>query len=198
MLSTIGLGSGDISNHVAYGSILIHAAEEQETLMFVGSDDAVRVWMNGEVVHEHFVDRAAYDYQDVFKVSLKQGTNVLLVAVYEAYGHWSGFFGFEPKIEYEILPPRGLTVDVNEDGKINVIDLYRVLLAINAQNHAKPIQPRTDVNKDGVVNMADLHQVIEYIDDPVTGAAPVLQNAVSRPSARGKLVTTWANLKMTK
>lgn len=143
--------------------------------MFAGSDDSVKVWLNGEIVHENFVDRGAYDYQDVFRVTLKQGKNVLLVAVYEGAGGWSGFFGFENGIAYEILPPRGLSVDINTDGKINTEDLLQVFLSILPEDAAKKA-PRTDVNKDGVVNIADLQHVIDYLDDPITGAAPALQN----------------------
>ena len=192
MLISIGLADGDISNHVAYGSILINSPQEQDTLMFAGSDDAVKVWLNGEIVHTHFVDRAAYDYQDVFRLTLKQGKNVLLVAVYEGGGDWTGFFGFEKGAVYEILTPRGLSVDINTDGKINREDLLLVFLSIFSEDTAQT-NPRTDVNKDGIVNIADLQYVIDYLDDPITGAAPALQNVINHP--KGKLVTTWARLK---
>lgn len=194
MLISIGLADGDINNYVAYGSILIDSPEEQDTLMFAGSDDAVKVWLNGEIVHENFVDRPAYDYQDVFRLTLKQGKNVLLVAVYEAYGGWSGFFGFENGAVYEILPPRGLSVDVNQDGKINRSDILQVFLSLLHSKDNAQINPHADVNKDGVVNIADLQYVIDYLDDPVTGAAPALQH--TKHHLKGKLVTTWAKLKM--
>ena len=192
MLISIGLADTDINQHVAYGSILLNSPQEQETIMFVGNDDAVKVWMNGELVHEKFVDRAARDYQDVFRTTLKEGRNVLLVAVYQGGGFWSGFFGFEEGTVYEILPPRGLSVDINTDGKINTEDLLQVFLSILSEDAAQK-NPRTDVNKDGVVNIADLQHVIDYLDDPITGAAPALQNVISHP--KGKLVTTWARLK---
>ena len=190
MLISIGLADTDIQTHVAYGSLLINSPEEQDTLMFVGSDDAVKVWLNGEIVHENFVDRPAYDYQDVFRITLKKGRNVLLVAVYEYFGGWSGFFGFEKGAVYEVLPPRGLSVDVDQNGKINTRDLLLVLLSISS----KEVNPRADVNKDGIVNITDLQSVINYLDDPVLGAAPALQRARHHP--KGKLVTTWARLKM--
>ena len=192
MLISIGLADGNISNHVAYGSLLLNSPQEQDTLMFAGSDDAVKVWLNGEIVHENFIDRPAYDYQDVFRMTLKQGKNVLLVAVYELSGGWSGFFGFETRTVYEILPTRGLSVDVDENGKINTRDLLLVLLSISSKDIVQK-NPRTDVNKDGVVNIVDLQYVIDYLDDPITGAAPALQNVISYP--KGKLVTTWARLK---
>ena len=194
MLISIGLADGNIETHVAYGSLLINSPREQDTLMFAGSDDAVKVWLNGKVVHENFVDRPAYDYQDVFRITLKKGKNVLLVAVYEYFGGWSGFFGFENGAVYEILPPRGLSVDVNQDGKINRSDILQVFLSLLHSKDNPQINPRADVNKDGVVNIADLQYVIDYLDDPVTGAAPALQHTIHHP--KDKLATTWARLKM--
>ena len=103
MVNETGLGSGDINHHVAYGSVTLNSPREQKTKMLVGSDDAVKVWLNGTLVHNNPVDRGANDFQDQFSVTLKKGTNILLIAVYEAQGGWSGFFGFETGTEYTVL-----------------------------------------------------------------------------------------------
>ena len=107
VVNAIGFGSGDINNQVAYGSIQLHAPREQQTKMLVGSDDAVKVWLNGQRVHKNAVNRGSTGYQDEFEVALKGGTNVLLVAVYDLGGGWSGFFGFEKGTQYTVLPPSG-------------------------------------------------------------------------------------------
>ena len=103
MVNAIGLGTGDIDNHVAYGSIAFHSPRQQNTQLYVGSDDAVKVWLNGVLVHNYPVDRGASDYQDAFPVTLKQGKNILLVAVYEKAAAWSGFFGFEKDAVYSLV-----------------------------------------------------------------------------------------------
>ena len=105
MVNAIGLGSGDINNHVAYGSVSLDSPRDQKTTMLVGSDDAVKVWLNGDLVHNNPIDRGANNFQDQFPVTLKDGKNVLLVAVYERGGGWSGFFGFTPDTEYTLLSP---------------------------------------------------------------------------------------------
>ena len=104
MANDTGLGSGDINNHVAYGSVTLDSPREQKTTMLVGSDDAVKVWLNGVLVHNNPVNRGAGDFQDQFPVTLKKGTNILLIAVYERGGAWSGFFGFETGTDYTIIP----------------------------------------------------------------------------------------------
>ena len=103
MVNAIGLGIGDIDNHVAYGSIAFHSPRQQNTELYVGSDDAVKVWLNGVLVHNNPIDRGASDYQDAFPVTLKQGKNILLVAVYEQGLSWSGFFGFEKAAVYSLV-----------------------------------------------------------------------------------------------
>ena len=103
-LHTIGLvRNRNIDNHVTYGSIALDSPRKQNTTMYAGSDDAVKVWLNGELVHDNPIDRPASDYQDSFSVTLKKGKNILLVAVYEAVGTWSGFFGFENDAVYSVL-----------------------------------------------------------------------------------------------
>ena len=108
---------GDFSNHVAYGFLALESPREQQTKMLIGSSDAVKVWLNGELVHYNFVDRYSSDYQDQAPVTLKTGVNILLVAVYKAYGRWSGFFGFTSRAEYTVLSPGprfSLTTDTTE------------------------------------------------------------------------------------
>ena len=107
MITALGWGTGEeIYDRIVYGSIVLDSRREQNTQMFVGSDDAVKVWLNGELVHQVFIDRGAEDYKDFFSVTLKQGKNVLLVAV-DNRGWWwsSGFFGFAPDTEYTVLLP---------------------------------------------------------------------------------------------
>ncbi|MDE0398448.1 MAG: leucine-rich repeat domain-containing protein [Candidatus Poribacteria bacterium] len=107
----------DHANHVAYGFLTLESPREQQTKMLIGSSDAVKVWLNGELVHYNFVNRYSNDYQDQAPVTLKTGENILLVAVYNSAGRWSGFFGFTSRAEYTVLPPGprfSLTADTTE------------------------------------------------------------------------------------
>ena len=195
MANVLGLTRQDhIDYHVAYGSIVLNAPHEQKTVMYVGSDDAVKVWLNGTLVHNNPIDRGANDYQEDFPVTLKQGKNILLIAVYEGWGGWSGFFGFEKDAEYSLLEQNSdmesdievvlpEPADINEDGRINAHDLLLVVAALIADT---PTNPRTDVNGDGVVNVADLQVVIENLDDPVSAAAP-MSIETATPLDRAKL-----------
>ena len=173
MVKAAGLGIGDIDYHVAYGSIALDTPREQRTEMFAGSDDAVKVWLNGELVHNNPVDRPANDFQESFPVTLKKGKNILLVAVYEGWGEWSGFFGFAADAEYTLILPTNTVArpawDVNEDDITDATDAMLVTAALGQQ---QPENPRLDVNGDGVVDGKDLALVAEHLGEGDAPAAP--------------------------
>ena len=86
-----------IRDGTIYGSVSLHSPREQETTMYVGGDRGVRVWLNGDLIYEDLHGRSDSNYSDFFPVTLKQGRNILLVAVHTV---GNGFFGFEPGTEY--------------------------------------------------------------------------------------------------
>ena len=102
MANATGLGKGNIDHHVAYGSIHLSSPRHQDTHIFLGADNVGKVWLNGELVGTVHGTGRVGGYRNVFPVILKQGTNFLLVAVYEDEGDWRGFFGFEEGTEYSV------------------------------------------------------------------------------------------------
>ena len=130
MTAALGWGTGEeIYDHIVYGSVILDSPEEQQTTMLVGSDDSVKVWLNGELVHKAFVGRGAGDYQDFFPVTLKQGKNVLLVAL-DNHGHggFSGFFGFAPDAKYQVFEPNISFSISTEATRVDVGDAFTVHL----------------------------------------------------------------------
>ena len=94
------------NNHIIYGCVILDSPLEQETQMFFGFGDKAKIWLNGSLVYQSFVWRRGRDYQDFVPATLKQGVNVLLVAVEDWWEFgWSGHFGFEEGTEYTIIPP---------------------------------------------------------------------------------------------
>ena len=133
MLESIDI-EPDENNRVVYGSIILNSLSEQNTTMFVGSDDAVKVWLNGELVHKELVwSEQINDYQDFFPVTLKQGANILLVAIDNRSGdEWSGFFGFEEGTEYTVLPFNNRLFLSTETTRVHIDDTF--IIRINPQD----------------------------------------------------------------
>ena len=91
-----------IRDGVIYGSVSLYSPREQDTTIYAGSEDEVKVWLNGVLIYQHLGRRAAHDYTDFFPVTLKPGRNVLLVAVRILGNNGHGFFGFESGTQYTV------------------------------------------------------------------------------------------------
>ena len=157
LLNKISLGRDNMDDHSSYALITLESLTAQsDVTMSVGSDDAVKVWLNGEVVHNNPINRGADNFQELFNVDLKQGDNLLLVKVSERAGGWSMFVGIDADVNavYKRPPDPVASVDVNSDGVVNILDLVSV-----SSNFGKTGQNIADVNGDGIVNIVDLVKV---------------------------------------
>ena len=109
MTNALGWTTGEeTADYVLYGSIVLNSLRGQQTKIFVGADDGVKVWFNGQLIHKEFRvgwDPSAINYQHIVPVTLNEGVNMLLVAVDNRWGDWSGFFGFAPDAEYTAVSP---------------------------------------------------------------------------------------------
>ncbi len=78
----------------SYALIDLESPSAQENVLLAcGSDDSIKIWLNGEVVHKNAVNRGRARYQDKVRVNLKAGTNRVLVKVSEAVDGWGMHFG---------------------------------------------------------------------------------------------------------
>ncbi|MYC78750.1 T9SS type A sorting domain-containing protein [Candidatus Poribacteria bacterium] len=185
----------DLNYYTAYAFMNIISPQDQAVKMGVGSDDAIKVWLNGAVVHRNNADRKTSGIQDKFDVNLEAGNNPLLVKVNDNMENWGMFFKIylEPT-EYKTsiymtseLP--SVAADVNEDGQVDIDDL---ILVIRALGQTAPINPRVDVNSDGSVDKTDLLIIVENLDDSAVPAAPALREALVAVSP--ETLQTWLNL----
>jgi len=74
-----------------YGLAYVHSPDERTAHLLLGSDDGVRVWLNGALVHSNPAYRGHYPDQDKVKVTLRKGWNQLLIKVLQGAGGW-GFY----------------------------------------------------------------------------------------------------------
>ena len=102
VINATGLSAvSNINNHSAYALInIISPSDQSSVLMGVGSDDAIKVWLNGTVVHRNKTVRRTTSIQDQFRVNLKAGDNFLLLKVSEGSGNWGMFFKIYLDAEY--------------------------------------------------------------------------------------------------
>ena len=89
-------------SNMLYGTVSLYSPRQQDTTIYVGSHNDFQVWLNGELIYESLRYHASEDYTDFLPVTLKQGRNVLLVAVEANY---NSFFGLEEGTEYTVANP---------------------------------------------------------------------------------------------
>lgn len=73
----------------AYGFARVALPEAADALLRVGSDDGIKIWVNGEVVHENNVDRGNALDQDQASAHLQAGVNTILVRSTQHLGGWN-------------------------------------------------------------------------------------------------------------
>jgi HEAT repeat protein len=77
------------SNCVAYLKAEIIAPEATDAILLMGSDDGIKAWLNGAMVHSNNVDRGQVVDQDMAPIKLKQGSNELLLKITQGGSGWS-------------------------------------------------------------------------------------------------------------
>lgn len=74
---------------VAYAYLKLESDHEQPAALRIGSDDGIKVWLNGALVWANHAHRALLPDQDAVRINLQKGTNHLLVKVDDGYGEWA-------------------------------------------------------------------------------------------------------------
>ena len=175
-LTRIRMIEGNINDYTAY-ALLSWTSETNQigVPMHVGGDDAIKVWLNGEVVHRNAVNQYTTNFRNTFEVDIKRGKNLLLVKVSKGAGNWwSMFVGIDG---FSGTQAPDIAVDVNGDGVVNVQDLVLV-----SANFGKTGQHSADVNGDGVVNIADLVLVAGALGDAAAAPSAFRETATALPS----------------
>jgi hypothetical protein len=82
------LGAFKRDRSVAYLKTRIKSPKKQDARLELGSDDGVKVWLNGKVVHANNVTRGLVPWSDKAGVVLKEGWNTLQLKVTQNNMGW--------------------------------------------------------------------------------------------------------------
>jgi hypothetical protein len=98
---------------VGYAVTYITAeAETADVTLKIGSDDGARIWLNGKEVGKVPDDRALEKDQNSYdKLTLKKGTNVLVMKVGNGIADWTGCARF---VDKDGKPVKGLKVELKK------------------------------------------------------------------------------------
>ena len=73
---------------ITYAWAQVEMPEEKQAVLGIGSDDGVKVWLNGELVHQNWVTRGVIVDNDHVPVTFKKGMNQLVLKVQNQGGPW--------------------------------------------------------------------------------------------------------------
>lgn len=95
---TQGIGTWDINLESTFGGkdhcgaymrTQIWSPENQDARLELGSDDSIKVWLNGKLVHSNYANRGMSPRQDLVKIKLRNGWNKLMLKVVDNEGGWA-------------------------------------------------------------------------------------------------------------
>jgi len=146
-------------NAVAYAFATATRARATRQYLSLGSDDGLRVWVNGKLVHDHLVPRGVGLDQDLVLVDFETGENTLLLKVENGAGAWgfscrlmeeSALAGdrlpFEPKLESKV-GDESLVVRTNAALAVPSRSASKVLIEIVRAGGLVLAQARADNGK---------------------------------------------------
>ena len=77
---------------VVYARRLFNLEENANLKIGLGSNDGVKMWINGKLVHSNIVARTALPNDDVVTAPFNKGENVVLLKIDQLGGGWGFFF----------------------------------------------------------------------------------------------------------
>jgi hypothetical protein len=86
---------GESPHSVAYAFAHLSSPVAQKVRFVLGSDDGIKVWLNGQVLEENEIARGLHLGDDVFEGNLRAGDNTLLLKVEQYVGGWGVAFRLE-------------------------------------------------------------------------------------------------------
>jgi hypothetical protein len=77
---------------VAYARGIINMSKDANIKIGIGSNDGVRLWVNGKLEHDNKIARKADPNQDILTIPLFKGENTVLLKIDQLGGGWGFYF----------------------------------------------------------------------------------------------------------
>jgi len=142
------LGKTDYASVYAYSEINVDSA--QFSVLAIGSDDGIKIWHNGVLVHSHWVGRGVIPDEDLIPLTLQKGTNQILLKVQNRNQGW----GFSARFLNKELVSERLLMSAAR-GSRDEIDLL--------------LRAGADIEKRNAIGLSAL-SIAEFGDHPETAS----------------------------
>lgn len=84
-----GASRGSFDFCVGYAWTEVESPSDTEAWLGIGSDDGLKIWLNGVMVSDRWVERTSRLDDEVVPLRLRKGKNHILIKIQNVKGHWS-------------------------------------------------------------------------------------------------------------
>lgn len=102
---------GSINDSSSYAFFRLESPRKQQAMLLVGSDDGIKVWHNGRVVHTNDITRAALPLQDIVYLDLEPGSNDILFRVRNLTGQSGLYIHYRTLDKIPAVLPEPISAD---------------------------------------------------------------------------------------
>jgi len=150
IINFLNLTGGTIDGPaVAYAFCIIHSPSARKVTLQAGSDDAIRLWLNQELVLDHHIHRRLTPGEEQITVSLLKGENRLLAKIDQAGGNWGFHFALTPSES----PSYASTITLQNPPKTKIFSARLQTTALRVQTAAGERQKgRLEIITSGLAN----------------------------------------------
>lgn len=132
-------------NRVIYVLEYLYKQEADDRILTLGSDDGIRVWLNGEEVYSRNVWRGIKANNDFVKINFREGWNTLMYKVSQGDGGWGLYRNFR------------YVNDLKAIIRSNAYDIYNDLIESTIIDEDSPltlkIDPRSNTDSFNTMNI---------------------------------------------
>ncbi len=83
---------GDDPDAVCYAYTTIESPKHQKVTLGIGSDDSIKIWVNGIEEYRHHTSRPCRVDEDMVDITLRKGINSILLKITQNAGGWCFYF----------------------------------------------------------------------------------------------------------
>lgn len=165
---------------VAYAWAEIDSPEATEAILGIGSDDAVKLWLNGELVHENWIGRPTSKDNDIVGVDLREEKNTVLLKILNMESDW----GFACRV----ISPESLIDTIRLKVAEGDLDTIKMLISHGVDANAKDEIGLTALHAAKIHGRAEIVEfLLENGADPdIEMPSPeTLMDAIFKDAAQG-------------
>ena len=165
----------------AYALAEVNSPDSRNVFLGVGSDDGIKIWHNGTLVHDNWIPRGIVKDNDCVPIKLVKGGNQILFKIQDINGGW-GFIA-------RLLDKKGLTEQLNNAAASGDMEKLNLLIEGGANLNAmgpNGINPVIAAKIHGRENVVQALMQHGAVDTPVPSPEKLADDYYQ--SLKGKMV----------